>query len=257
MEDESMKINVVVLLMVAFALAVTPSAVAAEIIYLEANFDDKPLDMPIGTGGAEAAEPVDVSHKVIATVRGTPMPTPCLEVQDNAEIGAGSASFEFLAGAEITTGVVAITCSFWFHEPGPGCNAFLSVREQGGLSGGEIFTDLIFVADGSVEHYDENSVSGVIGAFEAGSVCPVALVFDMEAGTYDVWLDGELVLDDEDHGVTARGIGRVGFGCTHDPDLEGSFSVDDVRVTDTFPTPVTPATWGRLKRLPIADLGAP
>jgi hypothetical protein len=249
-----MRVNVLVLLMVAFALAVTPSAVAAEIIYLEANFDDKPLDMPIGTGGAEVGEPIEVSSAVVATVRGTPMPTPCLEIQDNDDFSAGSAVFEFIGNAEITTGIVAVTCNLWFHELSPGYSSYLSVREQGGAA--ETFVDLVFSADGSVEHSDKNSFSGVVGAYEVGRLYPVALSFDMDAGTYDVWLDGELLLDDEEHGVIGRGIGRVGFGCTHDPDLESRFSVDQIRVTDTFPAPVAPATWGRIKRFPVAGLGA-
>jgi hypothetical protein len=237
------------------SLTVAPPPTFAETVYLEATFDDKPLDMPIGTGGAELGEPVEVDPSIIATVRGTPMPSPCLELRDNDGFAAGSADFEFIGSAEITTGIVAISCNLWFHALAPGYTSYFYIREREGAA--ETFTNLRFDPDGTVWHFDENNTAGVIlGSYEIGRVYPVSLVFDMDAGTYDVWLDGLLVLDAEDNGITGRGIGSLLVGCGDDPDLESLFSVDDILVSDTF-TPVMSRTWGEIKGLFRSAIGTP
>ena len=42
----------------------------------------------------------------------------------------------------------------------------------------------------------------------------------------------------------------MAFGCMHDADLVGWYAVDDILVSDTYtPSPVEPATWGRVKAL--------
>jgi hypothetical protein len=206
------------------SLTVVPPPALADTIYLEATFDDKPLDTPIDTGGAELGEPIYVDFAVIATVRGTPMASPCLELRDNDDLVSEAADFEFIGSAEITTGILAISCNLWFHALAPGYSSYFFVREQG--SAAEVFANLRCHPDGSIRHSDENSTWMLIGFYEIGRAYPVSLVFDLDAGTYDVWLDGLLVLDDEDHGITGRGVGSVLFGCSDDPDLEGRFSVE-------------------------------
>jgi hypothetical protein len=86
-----------------------------------------------------------------------------------------------------------------------------------------------------------------IGDYEPGRPIAMAVVHDLDAGTYDVWIDGALTVDDAAHGITGHGIGALLFGCAHDADLEGRFNVDDIRVSDTVPSPVVPATWGAAK----------
>ncbi|MEJ2723022.1 MAG: C25 family cysteine peptidase, partial [bacterium] len=58
----------------------------------------------------------------------------------------------------------------------------------------------------------------------------MTLAFDMDSGTYNVWFDGDLILEDETHGVWTRGVGAVLLGLENDPDLEGQVFVDNLRV---------------------------
>jgi hypothetical protein len=232
--------------LLAGAIAAVPAL--ADEIYLQADFDNKPVGEPIGTGGAAMGEPVSVDPRVTAIVRDTPLPTPCLEIADNHDYAAGVAAFELLGSIELTTGITAITCTLWFEQIGDGCEFLIYVREQG--SSAHDFASVRFKDSGTVSAFDAEGSLGTIGAYEAGRQLPLAIVLDMDAGTYDIWLDDTLLVDDETHGITDHGVGSVKWGCSGDSDLEGRFYVDDILVSDTFtPAPVTPARWGGVKAL--------
>ncbi len=213
-------------------LAVCPSAEGA--VYCRASFDDKLVDQPIGTGGPGVGEPVFVSSGVSAMVRGGIMPSPCLQISDQSTTTAGSARFELLGGAEITSGFVVIEADFWFESYE---DYFLYVREQG--TAAHTFTNLYFNADGEVRCSDSNGPVGVIGTYETGRHFPVKINYNMDTGVYFVILDDVLVLANQSHGVTGRGIGSVLFGCTFDTDLAGSFCIDHLFIGDYLP----PATY--------------
>jgi hypothetical protein len=216
----------------------------AEEIYLLANFDDKTIDAPVGVRGAELGEPVSVAPYVLATVRGTPTPTPCLQITDNDDWMAGSARFEFLGGAEVTTGRVVIRMQLWFPDM-EGRHFTLSVREHDGAA--QTFTDLYFGAAGSVACRDKSGYVGIIGTYPTDQLVPVRIAFDMEAGTYDVSVNGTPMLLGRAHGVTAAGIGSVLVGNDNDVSVGNCFYIDNLYVADGDPTPAEPISWGAAK----------
>jgi hypothetical protein len=238
----SKKVHLVLILL----LVTVPAA--ADTVYLEANFDDKPIDSPIGTGGPDLGEPVEVFPGVTAIVRGAPMASPSLEIQDIDDYMGDSVNFEFLGSAEITTGKVGISAMLWFTDLAPGCDFSIFVREQGSAS--KSFANILFLSDGTAQAGDANGPYHGLGTYETGRVTPFGIIFDMDLGTYDIWLDGVRVLEDETHGITDRGVGSVRFGCLHDSDLEGCFLVDDILVANYLPAAeVEPAAWGQVKAL--------
>ena len=243
-----MKSKVQLFLMSFLAIMMVTALASADTIYLEANFDDKPLDTPIGTGGPTLGEPVSVGPAITAIVRGAPMPTPCLELQDIDDFSAGYARFEFLGSVELTTGQVGISAMLWFSALSPGYDFSIYFREQG--SSAYSFANVYFLPDGSVAANDANGPSYYLGTYEINRIYPFGIIFDMDAGTYDIWLDGELVLEGETHGIVGRGVGAVLFGCTHDSDLNGHFYVDDILVANYLPpTASESASWGQVKAL--------
>lgn len=242
-----MRSNRTSLLLGILTVVLAASLAGADTIYLQANFDDKPLDMAIGTGGSAVGEPVEVASSITAIVRAAPLATPSLELQDNHDFTTGTATFEFLGSAEITTGLVVISANLWFHELSPGYRFMLYVREQGGAASS--FATIYFNSDGSVRSFDANGSNGIIGSYQISRPFPVRLVYDMDAGTYDVYLDDQLVLADRAHGVVGSGVGSVLFGCLDDPDYDGRYSVDDILVTDYLPSASAGATWGWMKAL--------
>lgn len=201
--------------------------------YLLANFDDQPSDVPIGTGGPARGEPVWVAPSVVATVRSGPMPTPSLEIQDNSSVTAGSALFRFHEGFEVAQGVLEIRADLWFPELNPGHDFYVYVRER--ESAAQSFLNLEIRSSGDVWCYDYDSYNGVIGSVDAGRVIPLRMRFDLDAGTYAVWIDGELGIADEPHGITGDGVGSVYFGCDYDADLVGKFYVDNIAVVNVEP----------------------
>jgi hypothetical protein len=143
---------------VLIGLPATERAVA-ELLW--ADFNDKPIDRPIGTGGAAVGEPVHVDPWVTAIVRAYPFPTPSLETQDNDDHTAGAVRFEFLGSAEITSGIVTITTALWFDTFE---DYNLYVREQG--TSPRSFLSMHFTPTGAIVANDDDSSLGTIGSYE-------------------------------------------------------------------------------------------
>lgn len=231
------------------ALLLSPLPLSADTVYLAADFDDKTVGLPIGTGGPDVGEPTSVASYISAVVRDTPFPTPCLQIADADDLYAGVAEFKFLGDVEITSGVVALTANFWFTLLSPGYSFQMIVRERDGSA--QNFTSVRFQQNGSVRYADANTGAyTLIGSLETGRSYQVAIVHDLDAGTYDIYLDRQLVLADEDHGIFGSGIGKVSFGCVNDQDMSGYYYIDDIMVSDSYdPTPVAAGSWGKIKAL--------
>lgn len=246
-DQSEMKLRESISLVPLLCACLLPCPSSAEEVFLFADFNDKAINEPIGHGGAEFGEPTEVYTSLIsAIVRSGPMGTPSLEIRDISDFGAGFAVFEFLGGTELTTGIVSVSADLWFHDLSGSNRFLLYVRENGSAS--ERFGDLRFNPDGAVSLFDHQGYVGVIGSYVTEKRFRIIMEFDMEAGTYDVWLDGTLAINGREHGVTERGIGSVIIGCDHDEDLEGFFNVDALTVTDYFQeVPVGTQSWGRIK----------
>jgi len=221
-----------------------PCAPLAAQIYLQAGFDDKPLDQPIGTGGPTVGEPIGVGTQILTAVRGAPMPTPCLEIIDNDDYAAGYVRFEFLDEAEISAGQLVISVDLWFPEIDSTANYSLAVREKG--SSAHSFLSLDF-ARGIVYAGGAGGDTGPLVSFTAGRIVHVLVVFDMDADTYSIWIDGAPAVEAHPHGVVDIGIGAVLLSCIHDPSVGDSFFADNLYVGDYVPTPVAEESWGRVK----------
>jgi hypothetical protein len=210
----------------AAAAAVSAANPVCAQLLLDADFDDKTINAPIGTGGAAVGEPSLVTD-VTAIVRGSPFTSPSLEIQDDDDYYSGYVDFDFLEEAEISSGFVSAAFDMWFPTVE---NYILGVRESGSATC--YYLDLEFQDDGDVKARDSAGNVSIDSTYPTGRVVPVEIVFDMDAGTYDLFYDGSLVLDDRAHGVESGcGVGSVYFGISDDPDFDGAYSVDNISVT--------------------------
>lgn len=221
------KFVLVGLLLAVFA---APLSAYAQNTLLAADFDDKAIDMPIGTGGPAVGEPTYVDPFIEAIVRDEPLPTPCLEISDIDDYYAGKAKFKFLDDVEVMSGHLTMTCTLWFEYDPDGAGYTIYFRERD--SGAFDFLSLSFLGDGAVYCYDSNSNSPQLATFDTGRPVPLAVSFDLDAGTYTIWLDGVGIRWNDSYGTVGPGIGTVIFGCTHDGNTEGTFYVDDILITD-------------------------
>jgi len=227
-------------------VVLSTGAAQAEVTHLWADFNDKTIDEPIGMGGAEVGEPVSKDNAVTATVREGPLATPCLEIADALE-GNGYVRFELLGETELTTGKVYLSADLWFESLADAFECTIMVKDEEPPS--VRFAELGIEADGRIYlHYGQSSNAGTIGQVATGRLFRVIFEFDMDAGTFNVWLDGELAVSGLEHEITEAGVGSFLFGCHWDEDAEGSYYVDAVVVTDYFQAVATEEhSWGRMK----------
>jgi hypothetical protein len=216
-------------------------------VWLQVGFDDKAIDQPIGMGGPELGEPVSTYQGPLeAIVRATPMPTPCLEITDQSDWYAGGVRFQFLDDAEIQEGLFYICADFWIPQVPQGGYG-LGVRERDGAA--HKFIQLTFSSNGQVVCSDAGGVVGFVAPYQVGRVTPVRIAFDMTAGTYDLWVDENLVVNDQPHDVTGAGIGSVSVSFGSDSDVGDAFYIDNLFVGDYDITPAKSTTWGAVKAL--------
>lgn len=215
-------------------IVATVEAMPTPVVLLDANFDDKKIDEPIGTGGAAVGEPIFVHGPLDAIVRKEPEGDDNLELELSAGPGASAllSWFEFLDSAEITDGVLQIRAELILGKAESFRSAGLYVREQGGASQG--FANLTLSSNGTLV------LSGAgIGPVSWPSRVlledrnAIELVFDMDEGRYWLWFNDEELAPPAGyaHGITARGIGRAIVSLAASTTAPRSARVDNLLVT--------------------------
>lgn len=210
----------------------------AQELLLAADFDDKPLDQPIGTGGAALGEPVSVPPRMDAVVRDDVMPGKALAISWNTPgTGASYARFQWTDDMEIRTGTVSI----WLRVT-PGMAPAedwvggypVNLREAG--SSAKNFGTLYFTRTKTASVSDATGGPAILLSgftWSPGESYLIEWVYDMDAGTYNLSIDGQPYISNRPHNVDMgdRGLGAllVGIGSSSHPDSR--IDVDDILVT--------------------------
>lgn len=223
--------------LLAIVLCWSTTADAQELL-LAADFDDKPLNQPIDTGGAALGEPVNVSTVLDAVVRDDVMPGKALALSWNTPASAAAyVRFQWSDDMEIRTGTVSI----WLRVT-PGMAPAedwvggypVSLREAG--SSAKSFGTLYFsrTKTASVSDATGGPATTLPGfTWSPGQSYLIEWVYDMDAGTYNLSIDGQPYINNRPHNVNmdGRGLGAllVGIGSSSHPDSR--IDVDDILVT--------------------------
>jgi hypothetical protein len=224
-------------------LLLLPAMVLADFTLLDANFDDKTIDAPIGTGGAVLGEPIDISGPIASTVRDTPFFSNCLEiVKDEDLYSSGALRWGLIGDADVDIGHVWFGTNIWHDVLG---DYTIRFNDVGGYSG--TFANVYWRLDGSIRCSDSNGYVGVIGTAVQGTMQTLSIDFDMENDTYTVELDGSPVLVDRAHGVTDMGIGTVWLSMDHTSLLNTEFSIDNMLMTADEYTATDISTFSEVK----------
>jgi len=219
---------------------------AADQVLLNAIFDDKTIDAPIGRGGPEVGEPAWIDANLDATVRSTPFDTPCLELRGGDQDNSYFAGFELLGG-DVTVGMVVIIMDVWFDRIDPAWEFGLRVMSSDSM---QTFLYIEFRSSGRVYVFDPNGGPGEVAEYPVRRSYPVLVAFDQTARTYSIWLDGVQVVADESHGVADGGIGLITPKCLMYNSPEARFWIDQIRVLDWLPpVPVEATSWGKVRAL--------
>lgn len=207
---------------------------AATTVLLDANFNDKPLNTPIGTGGASIGEPIFVNSELQATVRDALFTSPSLYLKNlNGSIHASHLiKFELLDGAEVQNGYLRI--AFKLRAPSTLTYFSFIIRERG--SSANQYASLGFAGSGSIHSNDGTGQLLNIGTYSPGDTLRVEYFYDLGAGTYDLFINDAVLIANRPHGVVDlnSGIGTLGFA----PTQNGVWVVDDILVTHAAPNTV-------------------
>lgn len=205
---------------------------SGELILLDANFDDKPLDEQIGTGGAALGEPIAIGFDLSAIVRQDPVmgENNQLELESFSPSSARFVRFEFLEERELLCGSIVISLELVLGSSKEFSQMIVAIREQG--SSAESFATvtatnggILFVTDKNGEALS-NSDDITLNATNS-----MIFAYDMNAGTYSLWVNEVLQLENREHGVSGRGIGTVLIGHSSAPSPQKVGRMDSLLVT--------------------------
>ena len=169
---------------------------------LQANFDSRTPGEALGEGGPAVGEPIDLSDLDGLIVEATPGDN-FLRVSNNTGSTTGrNLRWEFLNGAEITSGMVRIEFSF---TPSALDRYSFGVRENGGSA--RTFLGVTFSTTGTLSASDAAGVITLTNAtYSAGTEMAVVIEFDMDAGTSQMMINGLSLYSGRSHGIVDRGV---------------------------------------------------
>jgi len=190
------------------------------------NFNNEPLDQPIGAGGPELGEPVDVYFGLSAIIRGAPRPTPALELAQTLLGLSRTVRFEFLGGEEVTHGDLNFRLTLYAQQ----LDFYtVYVREPG--SSAQPFLTMTLEPSGNIAVSDKSGSSGFVGTYTAATDHVFVVKYHMDLGTYDLEMDSLPLLTGRAHGVTGHGIGALLVGVSDTTLLTSRLYVDRIHVT--------------------------
>jgi hypothetical protein len=226
-------------------VALAGGSMASEIL-LVADFDGLTPGLPLETGGPFLGEPIGMSPDgVSATIDGSVMGSNSVRLEDTGDWGTAWVRFEFLPPYEIDSGTITLSMDLLF----PAIESyFVKIREK--YTSASSFGEVWFDETGRIGMIDARGFAGYLGSYRTGVVEHLELVYDMDTGTYDVILNGDVVLDNRAHHVTTgRGVGSILIAPQSDPDLDGVFFVDNILVFTSAVVANEQSTWGSIKAL--------
>ena len=201
---------------------------------LFADFQDKPLNQPIGNGGAAAGEPVQIPAELDALVRGgvvTERRLLELTWADHA-LSPALVRFHWLDEAEVDSGTVTVSLRL---TPVQGGSFAVHLRES--QTSEKLFGSLRLFADGSANISDASGDGELVSipgfSWSYGRSYLVEWVYDLDAGRYDFSIDGVRHFEGRPHNVeqNGRGLGAVLVGMYALSYPDSQLYLDDIRVS--------------------------
>ncbi len=160
---------------------------------LGADFENKILGDPIGTGGAALGEPVSIDNGLITEVVESGMGNQALILQHTSNSTQGL-EWELLGDIEFTTGTIDVSMDLNFPTLDQYSITFVNARDADNF-----FTLVTFAATGSIGVTDNNGFAGFVGNYQADQDYQLKITIDSDNGLYDVEFDGNTLLGDHPH----------------------------------------------------------
>lgn len=198
----------------------------AELDILVNKFNHYPAGTYLTSGNAFYAEPTDLGGLTAEVIEDTPGDNKLLVQYPLTGSGAKHLRWNFLGDSEITEGTVNVI--IYFTPPQLGSYS-IGIRESGGSASN--FLNLNYTSQGTVLASDAaGPISLSDDSYSAGVTQEIIMTFDMDAGTSALSIDGDVMFDNRQHGITGHGVGRLLTGFNHG-NTGTSFILDDINVT--------------------------
>ncbi|MGB0133865.1 hypothetical protein, partial [Dokdonella sp.] len=220
---------------------------------LFANFDNKVVGEPSGIRGATFSEPIYLGDLDASVVEASPGQNVLRVSNDLTSTSARSIRWQPIGDAEINEGEVRISLDLTASA----LDSFSILVRESTLSGAA-FLSLNLVPSGTVIANDATGMISVTANGYAASVpLHIEIIFDMDARTSSLLLDGGTIFSDQAFGIADRGIGAVlvGYGSSSN----GSpFDLDNLQMSGPlpFPAPLEAGFEDKTAGLPIGLGGA-
>ena len=224
-------------LFIIFLLSITTVVLSGVPVWnyklLVADFDDKVPGSVIGTGGAAVGEPTEIIALDTEIIEISPGHNVLSVSNDLSSTSARPIRWQFLDNAEITEGLVIINYEL---TPSALDRYNLQVRESG--SSASSFLTVTFDTSGGVSATDSNGAISLNSfSYAAGETQFITAVFDMDAKTSGLYINGTTLFTDRSHGITNRGVGRMNTGFNSSSN-GNPFIIDNIRVVTPFELPL-------------------
>ncbi len=195
-------------------------------VALNAGFEDKTAGLPIGLGGAALNEPISKSVNIDAIVTQAAPGVNILDVSSSNTSAAQALRWQLLDNLEVRSGLLIMDFDMAMATRD---RYRVGLRER--TSSSQSFLNFSFQANGTMAVDDANGTVFLSGVtYDIGHVYQYRLVFDLGAGTYDIFRDGIPLIRERVHGITARGIGAILYGIDNGADISAHLQFDSLRV---------------------------
>ena len=195
-------------------------------VALNAGFEDKTAGLPIGLGGAALNEPFSKSASIAAIVTQAAPGVNILDVSSSNTASAQALRWQLLDNLEVRSGLLIMDFDMLMATRD---RYRVGLRER--TSSAQSFLNFSFQANGTMAVDDANGTVFLSGVtYDIGHVYQYRIVFDLGAGTYDIFRDGIPLIRERVHGITARGIGAILYGIDNGADISAHLQFDSLRV---------------------------
>ncbi|MEP6880885.1 MAG: hypothetical protein ABI866_02775 [Dokdonella sp.] len=195
-------------------------------VALNAGFEDKTAGLPIGLGGAALNEPFSKSVSTDAIVVQATPGVNILDVSSTNTSTAQALRWQLLDNLEVRSGLFIMDFDMLMTTRD---RYRVGLRER--TSSSQSFLNFSFKANGTMAVDDANGTVFLSGVtYDIGHVYQYRIVFDLGAGTYDIFRDGIPLIRERVHGITARGIGAILYGIDNGADISAHLQFDSLRV---------------------------
>lgn len=215
-----------------FAYSLVTGPVENPVLY--AGFDNKTPGEPIDTRGAAFGEPSSLGYLDAVVAEHVPGDNMLRISNPLTSSTARRTRWQVMGDTELNEGLVSISLDFTasaldrysvlVRESNSSSKAFMTIAlDEGGT---------LRVSDASGAAYLTRS-----NAYAPNARLHMELVFDMDARTSSIYLNGSAVSTGRAHGISDRGIGGVLVG--YNSGASGSsFDLDNLAIAGTLPFPV-------------------